>query len=217
MRLMVILALGALALGTAPAPAKRAAGAAGLVHVRLETSDGPIILALEARRAPKTVANFLAYVDDGRFNGVSFYRAARRRADPRFGFIQGGIQTDARRILPTFAHEPTSRTGILHTDGTISMARRLEPGSAGGNFFICVGAIPSMDAKGDFIGYAAFGHVVSGMATVRRILAENTGGGSDAMRGQMLAEPVRIFRAIRLDGMPRPTDRPRAWLLKVPK
>ncbi|MFM9829630.1 MAG: peptidylprolyl isomerase [Sphingomonas sp.] len=217
MRLLWILAVVLLAVGAGPSTAKRAGSATGIVRVRFETSDGPIVLALEARRAPKTVANFLAYVDDGRFDGVSFYRSARRRADPRFGFIQGGIQTDARRILPTFAHEPTSKTGILHTDGTISMARRLEPGSAGGNFFICVGAIPSMDAKGDFIGYAAFGHVISGMSTVKRILAENTGGGSEVMRGQMLVRPVRLLRAVRLDGTPKPTDRPRAWLMKVPK
>lgn len=205
-----------LALGAGPSVAKRTGTAPGIVRVRLDTTEGPIVLALEARRAPKTVANFLAYVDDGRFDGVTFYRSARRRADPRFGFIQGGIQTDARRILPTFAHEPTSKTGILHRDGTISMARRLEPGSAGGNFFICVGAIPSMDARGDFIGYAAFGHVISGMATVRRILAADTGGGSDVMRGQMLANRVRIMHAVRLDGARMPTDRPRTWLIKLP-
>ena len=212
-----VIAIVAAFAGTAPSPAKAPALASGLIRVRMDTSNGPIELALEARRAPRTVANFLAYVDDGRFNGISFYRSARRHSDPRFGFIQGGIQTDARRILPTFPHEPTSKTGVLHTNGTISMARRLEPGSAGGNFFICVGDIPSMNAAGSFIGYAAFGHVVSGMATVKRILAEQTGGGAEAMRGQMLARPVRIIRAYRLDTKPQPTDRPKSWLIKLPK
>ncbi|WP_254558851.1 peptidylprolyl isomerase, partial [Salmonella enterica] len=88
--------------------------------------------------------NFLAYVDDGRFDGASFYRSARSRLAPRFGFVQGGIRTDARRILPPFPLETTRQTGLRHVDGTISMARRGDPSSAGGNFFITVGPMPSM-------------------------------------------------------------------------
>jgi peptidyl-prolyl cis-trans isomerase A (cyclophilin A) len=178
------------------------------------SADRPraIVLALDARRAPKTTANFLAYVDDGRFDGTSFYRAARRKSAPELGFVQGGIFTDARRILPTFPHEPTSRTGIRHLDATISMARSSQPGSAGGNFFITIGAIPAMDAKPGAPGYAAFGRVLSGMATVKRILAAPTGGGMDAMKGQMILRPVRIISARRLDGVAKPTGQPRAWL-----
>lgn len=187
----------------------------GLTRVRLETSDGPIVLALDARRAPKTTANFLAYVDDGRFDDTSFYRAARRKIAPKQGFIQGGIDTDARRILPPVEHEPTSMTGIRHLDATISMARGTRPGSAGGNFFITVGPIPSMDTHGDYPGYAAFGHVVSGMDTVRKILARPTGGGSDAMKGQMILQPVRLISARRLDGVAKPTGRVKPWLLNL--
>jgi peptidyl-prolyl cis-trans isomerase A (cyclophilin A) len=110
--------------------------------------------------------------------------------------------------LPPIAHEPTSRTGLRHSDGTISMAR-LEPGSAMGDFFIVAGAMPSMDAgnrrpssgNNDTQGYAAFGRVVEGMDVVRRILAGSTvaNAGSGAMRGQMLERPVRIVRAVRAD------------------
>lgn len=185
----------------------------GYVRVKLETSAGPITLALDAKRAPRTTANFLAYVDDGRLDGTVMYRAARRKTDPRFGFIQGGIRTDARRMLPTFPHEPTTKTGIKHTDGVISMARPAYGGSAGGNFFITVGASPNMDAKPGYEGYAAFGRVVAGMDTVKRILAVPTGGGSGAMKGQMILRPIAITKAVRLDGTPKPTNYARPWLI----
>ncbi len=187
----------------------------GYVRVRFDTSAGPIVVALDVKRAPATSKNFLAYVDDGRFDDTEFYRSARRKSDPKLGFVQGGIRTDARRILPPFPHERTDRTGVRHVDGAISMARRPEPNSAGGNFVLLIGAMPSMDAKGDYAGYAAFGRVVGGMATVKRILAVPTGGGSDAMKGQMILDPVRILRARRLDGKPQPTGGPKVWLIGV--
>jgi len=188
----------------------------GMVRVRIVTEEGNIVLALDARRAPRTTANFLAYVDDGRLDGTDFYRASRRQSDPKFGFIQGGIRTDARRILPSPPLEPTNVTGIRHLDGTVSMAHGSNPDSATGNFSIMVGANPSLDARGGYRGYAAFGRVVAGMDVVRRILAKPTGGGRGVMRGQMILPPVRILRAERLDGTPRPTGRPKPWLLGLP-
>lgn len=208
MRFLVLALLALLAPAASAQPT-------GLVRVRLITSEGPIVLALDARRAPRTTANFLAYVDDGRFDGTTFYRASRRKTAPQLGFVQGGIRTDARRILPPFPHEPTTRTGIRHLDATVSMARGSQPGSAGGNFFITVGATPAMDAHGDYPGYAAFGRVVAGTDAVRRILGKPTGGGSDAMKGQMIMQPVRIIAARRLDGTPKPTGRARTWLWGV--
>lgn len=192
-----------------------AAATPGFVHVRLETSAGPIVLALDARHAPKTVANFMRYVDDGRFDGTEFYRASRRKGDAGHGLIQGGIAQDARRILDSVPLEPTNKTGIKHTDGAISMAHGPDPDSAAGNFSIMVGANPSLDARGSFRGFAAFGHVVSGMAVVKRILAQPTGGGSGDMRGQMLLKPIRIIHAVRLDGKAQPTGRPKPWLINI--
>ena len=186
----------------APAPVPDTA------KVRLETDQGNIVLQLDGRHAPITTANFLAYVDQHRFDGITFYRASRKPRTPGQGFIQGGIRRNPMLALPPIAHEPTSRTGLHHVDGTISMAR-LEPGSAMGDWVILSGAEPSMDAghrrpssgNNDTEGYAAFGHVVEGMDVVRRILAaptvENAGAG--AMRGQMLTQPVRIVRAVRVD------------------
>lgn len=183
----------------------------GFVRVRIDTSEGPFVVAVDTRHAPATAANFLAYVDDGRFDGTSFYRAARRKSAPQLGFVQGGIRTDARRMLPPFAFEGTAKTGIRHLDATISMARGTSTDSAGGNFFVTVGPTPAMDGAGQYIGYAAFGRVVAGMATVKRILAKPTGGGSGAMKGQMIFRPVLLQRARRLDGTPRPTGRPKVW------
>lgn len=167
-------------------------------RVRLETEAGAIVVELDARRAPVTSANFLAYVDQGRFDGTYFYRAARTRGAPERGFIQGGIRRQATRALPRIAHEPTSLTGLRHREGAISMTR-MEPGTAMGDFIITANAIPSMDAHAGEPGFAVFGRVVEGMDVVRRILAAATApnAGSGAMRGQMIAAPVRIVAARR--------------------
>lgn len=185
----------------------------GMTRVAIETSAGTITVAVDHKRAPRTAANFLAYVDDGRFDGVTFYRAARRKSDPKLGLIQGGIDADLRRSLPPVPHEPTSRTGIRHGDATLSMARPNRPNSATGNFFITLGATPSMDARADYIGYAAFGHVVGGMDVARKILSQPTCCGSGPMRGQMIVKPIRILRARRIDGRPKPTPGPKPWLI----
>jgi peptidyl-prolyl cis-trans isomerase A (cyclophilin A) len=172
-----------------------------VVNVRIETTEGPILVALEQGRAPITTANFLRYVDEKRFDGISFYRAVN--VAPGFGLIQGGIRGDARKLLPTIKHEPTTVTGLSHIDGAISMARNA-PGTADASFFITVGAIPSMDADpkqpGDNLGFAVFGHVTEGMDIVRHILQEPTSPteGEGVMKGQILVQPVRIISVRRL-------------------
>lgn len=187
------------------------------VRVRLVTSAGNIVLALDARRAPKTVANFMAYVDDGRLDGTQFYRSARRKGNPGQGFVQGGIGTDARRMLPSPPLESTLQTGIRHLDATISMAHGPNPDGANCNFSIMVGPNPGLDAKPGYRGFAAFGKVVTGMDVVKRMLAMPTGGGRDAMKDQMILKPVQILRAERLDGVARPTGYVKPWLLGAPR
>ena len=213
-RRLVLSALAALLVANA-GPVPQGKPSPGIVRVRLVTSMGPITLALDAKRAPKTVANFMAYVDDGRLDGTQFYRSARRTGDPKSGFVQGGVGTDARRMLDPLPLESTAQTGIKHTDTTISMAHGTNPDGANCNFSIMVGDNPSLDARGSFLGFAAFGHVVSGMEVVKRILAQPTGGGSGAMKGQMLLQRVRIVKAIRMDGTAHPTDRPKPWTLGI--
>jgi len=175
-----------------------------LVRVRLETDAGAIVLELDHRHAPITTENFIAYVDQHRFDNTVFYRTSHTPHDAQHGFIQGGIRHNYRVLLPPIPLEPTSRTGLLHRDGTISMARTT-PDSAMGDFVISIGAQPGMDAgpraPGDHLGYATFGRVIEGMDVVRRIHAApadpNSGRGS--MRGEMLSAPVRIISARRAD------------------
>ena len=183
---LVLVALPAVASATPPP------------RVALETSLGRIVVELATRQAPITAANFLRYVDEKRLDGTSFYRAARAKGAPKVGFVQGGIRHSYTRMLPPIAHEPTSRTHLHHVDGTISMARD-EPGSATGDFFIIVGPGSSLDAKASDPGYAAFGHVVSGMDVVRRILAGATvvQTGVGATKGQMLVQQIPITSAHR--------------------
>ena len=183
------------------APAPTATPLPDIVKVRLETGEGPILLELDARGAPITAANFVRYVDDGRFDGTNFYRAAPTKGAPGRGFIQGGIRRNYRLMLPPIAHEPTSETGLKHEAGTISMARSETGAGAMGDFFILTAAMPQMDAKDGEDGYAAFGRVVEGMDVVRRILAAPTipNAGRGAMRGQMLEKPVPIVSAKRAE------------------
>lgn len=184
-----------------PAPAE--APKPATVKVSLQTSEGPILLELESERAPKTTANFLRYVDQKRLDGTSFYRASKVPGAPESGLVQGGVRYDPKRVLPPIAHEPTTQTGLSHVSGTISMARNA-PGTAAGDFFIIVGDMPYMNADpsqpGDNLGYAAFGHVVEGMDTVKKILAAPISAteGQGVMKGEMLAAPIRILTARRV-------------------
>jgi peptidyl-prolyl cis-trans isomerase A (cyclophilin A) len=175
--------------------------------VVMETALGPITLELETQRAPVTAANFLRYVDEKRFDGTVFYRAMRLDwGEQPNGLIQAGTQNEPRRLLPPIAHERTSDTGVTHVTGAISMAR-LEPGTATGDFSIMLSPQPGLDADPDNAdpqfhdGYAAFGRVVEGMAVVRAIFdsAVDPDKGEGWMKGQMLAEPVRIVSARRVD------------------
>lgn len=207
--ILVPLLLALAGCGDSPAPTAANESAAAqeappaplpdVVRVRLETEAGPILLALDARKAPVTAANFVRYVDEKRFDGTFFYRAARTRGAEGRGFVQGGIRHSARRAFPPIAHEPSSETGLRHVDGTVSMARAAPAGAMGDFFIIVGGAMPAMDGKPGAPGFAAFGRVEEGMDIVRSILAApvvaNAGRGS--MRGQMLEKPVRILSARR--------------------
>ncbi|HEY2662013.1 MAG TPA: peptidylprolyl isomerase [Caulobacteraceae bacterium] len=204
----LVLAAGpALAQSQTPAPASAppaplAPPEAGIVRVALRTGKGLIVLDLNQGKAPITAGNFLRYVDLRRFDGASFYRASRIQGAPETGVVQGGLRNDPAKVLKPIAHESTLKTGLSHKDGAISMGRRA-PGTATSDFFICVGDQTYFDAdpaaKGDNLGFAAFGYVVQGMDVVRTILALPTSatGGVGVMRGEMLKPPVPILTARR--------------------
>ena len=163
----------------------------GNPRVLIETELGDIQVEVYEEAAPVTASNFLRYVDEGRFAGAHFYRVVTMANQPddsiKIEVIQGGLGfEESESRLPPIPHETTTVTGVLHTDGTLSMARNA-PGTAASEFFICIGDQPALDFGGrrnpDGQGFAAFGRVVEGMDVVRAIQ-------SRPADGQMLLEVV---------------------------
>ncbi len=194
---------------TAAAPAKKAPPPAplpDLVKVVLTTELGPIELELDAKHAPIATRNFVRYVDQKRFDGITFYRAMKLAwGEQPNGLIQAGTRGDPKRDLPPIAHETTDQTGILHKAGAISMAR-WAPGTARGDFSILLADMPSLDADPKSTdpearaGYTAFGRVSGGMEVVRKIFDAPISPtlGEGAMKGQMIAKPVKVLTARRV-------------------
>jgi peptidyl-prolyl cis-trans isomerase A (cyclophilin A) len=185
---------GGAALMAAQPAASLAAGAKP--RVLIKTSLGKILIELEDKRAPITCANFLRYVDIAAYDGGFFFRAAHPPGRPNEGQIVGGANPH-NHPFPPIEHEPTTKTGLKHVAGTVSIGR-FQPGSAQTNFFICATEEPYLDAHpgepGDNLGYAAFGHVLSGMNVVRKILASPTGGKTQYadQKNEWLKPPIPI-------------------------
>jgi peptidyl-prolyl cis-trans isomerase A (cyclophilin A) len=169
-------------------------------YVKMHTPQGDIVIELFADKAPITVRNFLHYVDTKHMDGAHFYRSSTPPGDKTFtyGILQGGLQSDPKKVYPPIAHESTAKTGLSHTDGTISMTR-YAPGTAAADFSICVGDQTYLDADPKDPkanpGYAAFGRVVEGMDVVKMLLAQprDPNKGVGVMKGEMLAHPVQIL------------------------
>jgi peptidyl-prolyl cis-trans isomerase A (cyclophilin A) len=167
---------------------------AATTRVVLGTERGPIEIVVDAARAPATAANFLRYVEAGRYDGGVFHRTVRLDNQPdnrvRIEVVQAGPAPGPRDFAP-IPLERTNRTGLRHLDGTVSMARD-GPDSATSDFFICIGDQPELDFAGrrnpDGQGFAAFGRVVRGMEIVRAI----QGAPAD---GQHLTPPIKILSA----------------------
>jgi peptidyl-prolyl cis-trans isomerase A (cyclophilin A) len=166
-RLASAIGFAALVLGVAA----RGADPAAPAKVVLETSQGRIVVELQADKAPKTVANFLQYVKDGFYDGTVFHRVIGTF------MIQGGGFTPDLAQKPTRAPIPIeSQNGLKNARGTIAMARTSDPNSATAQFFINVVDNPMLDfPRPDGSGYAVFGRVVEGMDVVDKIRAVPTG------------------------------------------
>ena len=141
--------------------------------VKIETSMGEIVLDLDAEKAPKTVANFLQYVNDGHYNGTIFHRVID-------GFmIQGGGLTEDMTPKPTQKPVQNEADNGLKNDAyTIAMARTMDPHSATAQFFINVKKNDPLNhtSKTDRgWGYTVFGKVVKGQGVVNKIKAVPTG------------------------------------------
>ena len=160
-------------------------------RVELETTQGAIVLELAPRLAPRTVENFLQYVQDGFYDGTVFHRVIQ-------GFmIQGGGLAETMERKPTRPPIPNEAdNGLKNQRGSIAMARTGDPHSATAQFFINTADNPSLDFRAQSVqgwGYCVFGRVVQGMGVVDAIEAVETGrrGG----RRDVPLEPVVIRRA----------------------
>jgi peptidyl-prolyl cis-trans isomerase A (cyclophilin A) len=139
--------------------------------VRFETSLGDFTLELDAEKAPISVANFLAYVDEGFFDGLIFHRVI-----PGFMIQGGGFTPDMaqkKNSKPQIKNEAAN--GLKNKRGTIAMARTNVVDSATSQFFINLVDNEFLDHQGPAnYGYAVFGRVVEGLDTIDRIAKERT-------------------------------------------
>lgn len=149
-----------------------------VAYVTLETTLGCFTVQLQGDKAPLTTANFLAYVDSGRYDGSSFFRIVNPsvqglKEPDGISVIVGGTQSLAAGNLPMVALESTLQTGLRHRHGTLSLGREDEADSGEGEFFVCIGDHPQLDHGGsrheDGLGFAAFGQVSAGMDVVEAI------------------------------------------------
>lgn len=139
--------------------------------VQFQTSAGDFVIELNAEKAPKTVENFLQYVNDKHYEGTVFHRVID-------GFmVQGGGFTVAMAQKPTRGPIPLEAANGLRNDrGTIAMARSGNPNSATAQFFVNVVDNPGLNApQPDGFGYAVFGKVSGGMETIDKIRTLPTG------------------------------------------
>jgi len=180
-------------------PAVMAEEAPVTVQLTMQTSMGTVELALYPEKAPVTVANFLRLVDGEHLDGATFYRTVSPENDngkPPIAVIQGGIG-DAESPFAPIAHESTEQTGLLHLDGSLSMARA-EVGTASTEFFICIGAQPALDfgatRNPDGQGFAVFGRVTAGMDVVHAIHQAPADAPTDFayFENQLFNEPIVI-------------------------
>ncbi|MBC7954864.1 MAG: peptidyl-prolyl cis-trans isomerase [Cytophagales bacterium] len=154
--------------------------------VKLATSEGDIVLQLDAAKAPKTVENFVQYVKAGHYNGTVFHRVINNF------MIQGGGMSADLKEKPTRPPIPLeARNGLNNERGTVAMARTSDPNSATAQFFINVKDNDFLNAARaqDGNGYTVFGKVISGMDVVDKIRAVPTAP------GDVPVKPVTIKKA----------------------
>ena len=183
------------------------AAAQSPVRVRVQTELGDIVVEVDQAKAPATAANFLRYVDAGHYDGGNWHRTVKPDNQPespvKIEVIQAAVNpARAKEGFPAIALERTNKTGLLHKDGAISMARGA-PDSATSGWFICINDQPSLDFGGarnpDGQGFAAFGRVVSGMDVVRKIqAAPSSSTRTTNAEAQRLTPPITIIKVERV-------------------
>lgn len=141
--------------------------------IKLTTNHGVISIELNAEKAPKTVANFISYVESGHYNGTIFHRVIKN-----FMIQGGGMDVSMKQKETQATIENEAANGLKNKRGSIAMARTNDPHSATSQFFINVVDNDFLDFKapmGQGWGYCVFGEVVEGMDVVDKIRAVRTG------------------------------------------
>jgi cyclophilin family peptidyl-prolyl cis-trans isomerase len=141
------------------------------VMILMKTSKGDIKIELYPEKAPKTVENFLSYVEAGHYSGTIFHRVMN-------GFMiqGGGLDVNMQQKPTPRTVENEANNGLKNTVGSIAMARLPDPHSGSAQFFINVNDNAFLDYPGqDGWGYCVFGQVVDGMDVVDAIKAVPTG------------------------------------------
>ena len=157
--------------------------------IKLHTNHGVIALELDAEKAPKTVANFIAYVEAGHYDGTIFHRVIDGFMIQGGGFAPGMKQKETREPV-----ENEAKNGLKNERGSVAMARTSDPHSASAQFFINVGDNGFLDYPGqDGWGYCVFGKVVEGMDVVEAI--KNVKTGRSGFHQDVPVEDVLIERA----------------------
>lgn len=162
-------------------------------QVIFETNRGDFIVELYPEKAPKTVANFMKYVDAGFYKETIFHRVINR-----FMIQGGGFSADMseKETLAPIINEAAN--GLLNEPGTIAMARTSNPNSATAQFFINLENNVPLNFQGsdpDLIGYCVFGRVLKGMDVVREIGAsptKNVGPYADVPKSTVLIHQIRL-------------------------
>jgi peptidyl-prolyl cis-trans isomerase B (cyclophilin B) len=141
--------------------------------VEVATNHGTFVIALDPKKAPKTVENFLAYVDAKHYDGTIFHRVISSF------MVQGGGYDQAYEKRPTRAPvQNEADNGVKNTRGTVAMARTGDPHSATAQFFVNVVDNAFLDFKAkdqQGWGYCVFGKVTEGLDVVDKIKAVATG------------------------------------------
>jgi cyclophilin family peptidyl-prolyl cis-trans isomerase len=147
--------------------------AAAATQVEFETSAGNFVVEVYPDKAPKTVENFLRYVNDGFYNNTIFHRVISH-----FMIQGGGFERDLTEKPTRAPIANESDNGLLNQTGTIAMARTSDPNSATAQFFVNLADNQFLNytsPEPDYIGYCVFGKVVSGMDVVHKIGIVPTG------------------------------------------
>jgi len=167
-----------------------------MTHVEMTTTFGSITLELDSEKAPKTVENFLSYVNDGFYNGTIFHRVI-----DNFMIQGGGFDANMQQKPTAEPIENEADNGLTNDRGTIAMARTMDPHSATAQFFINVKNNDFLNHSGKNMqgwGYAVFGRVISGDDVLDKIRAVSTGnlaGHQDVPTESVIIESVAIVEA----------------------